>query len=160
MSHGEAAMNGISHVALGVRDMERSLRFYRDLLGCEVRYDAMQPIGGMPSLYANPEKGRRRAVHLHYGSGAGGGFLVLSEMPGGTPGHAIKLDEVGISHFSWWVDDLRALHDKLKAAGVKILVPPTEADSGGYGEKPGRKYLTCLFEDPDGIILQLDQRVG
>ncbi len=153
-------MNGISHVALGVRDMERSLRFYRDLLGCEVRYDAMQPIGGMPSLYANPEKGQRRAVHLHYGAGAGGGFLVLSEMPGGTPGNAIKLDEVGISHFSWWVDDLRALHDKLKAAGVKILVPPTEADSGGYGEQPGRKYLTCLFEDPDGIILQLDQRVG
>ncbi|MEA2649250.1 MAG: hypothetical protein QOG61_1685, partial [Candidatus Binataceae bacterium] len=21
-----------------------------------------------------------------------------------------------------------------------------------------RKFLTCLFEDPDGIILQLDQR--
>ncbi len=150
-------MNAISHVAIGVRDMERSLRFYRDLLGCEARYDAMEPIGEMRSLYANPEKGARRAVHLHYG-GAGGGFLVLTEMPGGTPGKAIKLDEVGVSHFSWWVDDLRAIHDRLKAAGVKILVPPIETDAAGYGERPGRKYLTCLFEDPDGIILQLDQR--
>jgi catechol 2,3-dioxygenase-like lactoylglutathione lyase family enzyme len=139
--------------------MERSLKFYRDLLGMEVRYDANQPIGGMKSLYANPEKGQRRAVHLHYGKGEAGGFLVLSEMPGVTTGEAIKLDQVGISHFAWWIDDLRAQHEKLKAAGVKILVPPAETDSAGYGEKPGKKYLTCLFEDPDGIILQLDQRV-
>ena len=152
-------MNGVSHVAIGVREMERSLKFYRDLLGLEVRFDGTQPTGGMPSLYADPAKKQRRAAHLHYGQGANGGFLVLSERPGGTPGEAIKLDQVGISHFSWWVDDIRALHGKLKAAGVKILVAPSEADSGGYGEKPGRKFLTCLFEDPDGIILQLDQRV-
>ncbi len=153
-------MNGISHVAIGVRDMERSLKFYRDLLGLEVRYDQMQPIGGMVNLYANPQKGQRRAAHLHYGKGEGRGFLVLTEMPGGTPGAAIKLDEVGVSHFSWWVDDIRAIYEKLKAAGIKILVPPYETDAGGYGENPGRKYLTCLFEDPDGIMVQLDQRVG
>ena len=152
-------MNGVSHVAIGVRDMDRSVKFYRDLLGLEVKYDKTQPIGGMPRLYANPEKGNRRAVHLHYGKGATSGFLVLSERPGGTPGEAIKLDQVGISHFSWWVDDLRGIHQKLEAAGVKILVAPSPADSGGYGEAPGKQFLTCLFEDPDGIILQLDQRV-
>ncbi|MGH7836518.1 MAG: VOC family protein [Candidatus Binataceae bacterium] len=151
-------MNGVSHVAIGVREMERSLRFYRDLLGLEVRYDGIQPIGGMPGLYANPEKGKRRAAHLHYGKGSSGGFLVLSERPDETPGEAIKLDQVGISHFSWWVDDLRAIHARLAAAGVKILVAPTAVDSGGYGEAAGKQYLTCLFEDPDGIILQLDQR--
>ena len=129
-------MNGISHVAIGVRDMERSLKFYRDLLGLEVRYDQMQPVGGMASLYADPQKGQRRAAHLHYGKGENRGFLVLTEKPGGTPGEAIKLDEVGISHFSWWVDDIRGIHEKLKAAGVKILVPPYETDAGGYGEKP------------------------
>ena len=98
-------MNAISHVAIGVRDMERSLRFYRDLLGLEVMSDQTQPIGNMPTLYAKPETGKRRAVNLRYGKGPGRGFLVLSERPGGTPGEAIKLDEVGISHFSWWVDD-------------------------------------------------------
>jgi len=153
-------MNGVSHLAIGVRDMERSLKFYRDLLGLEVRYDQMQPIGGMGSLYANPQKGQRRAAHLHYGEGENRGFLVLTEMPGGMPGEAIKLDEVGISHFSWWVDDIRGIYERLKSAGVKILVPPYETDAGGYGENPGRKYLTCLFEDPDGIMVQLDQRVG
>ncbi|MGH8011908.1 MAG: VOC family protein [Candidatus Binataceae bacterium] len=152
-------MNGVSHVAIGVRDMERSLHFYRDLLGLEVKYDQVQPIGDTTSgLYANPEKGRRRAAHLHYGQGPGAGFLVLTEMPGGMSGEAIKLDQVGISHFSWWVDDLRAICERLKQAGVKMLVPPYETESSGYGESSGQKYLTCLFEDPDGIIVQLDQR--
>jgi hypothetical protein len=45
-------------------------------------------------------------------------------------------------------------------AGVQILVGPYESDSIAYGEPPGKKVLTCLFEDPDGIILQFDQRLG
>jgi hypothetical protein len=48
--------------------------------------------------------------------------------------------------------------EKLKSAGVKILVPPYAADTIAYGEKGGGKVLTCLFEDPDGTILQFDQR--
>ncbi len=122
-------MNGVSHLAIGVRDMERSIRFYRDLLGLEVKYDAMQPVGPLSNLYRNPEKGQRRAVHLHYGKGESAGFLVLTD-------------------FSWWVDDINATHDKLVKAGVKVLVPPRKADTG----------TTCLFEDPDGIIVQIDQR--
>jgi hypothetical protein len=49
--------------------------------------------------------------------------------------------------------------EKLKAAGVPILVPPMEADTVAYGEPAGAKVLTCLFQDPDGIIVQFDQRV-
>ncbi len=52
-------MNAVSHVAIGVRDMDRSLRFYRDLLGLEVMSDQTQPIGNMPTLYAKPETGKR-----------------------------------------------------------------------------------------------------
>src|SRR5713226_1387204 len=33
-------MKGYSHVAIGVRDMERSLRIYRDVLGLKVHRDA------------------------------------------------------------------------------------------------------------------------
>ena len=76
-------MNGVSHLAIGVRNMERSVHFYRDLLGLELKYDEMQPVGGLSNLYRNPEKGQRHAVHLHYGKGENAGFLVLTEMPGG-----------------------------------------------------------------------------
>jgi hypothetical protein len=46
---------------------------------------------------------------------------------------------------------------KLDDAGVKIIVPPYEADAIAYGERSAGKVLTCLFEDPDGTILQFDQ---
>ena len=47
-----------------------------------------------------------------------------------------------------------------KAAGVPILLPPMESDTIAYGEPPGKKVLTCLFQDPDGIMVQFDQRMS
>jgi catechol 2,3-dioxygenase-like lactoylglutathione lyase family enzyme len=84
---------------------------------------------------------------------------VLSQSPGAPSGEAIKIDQVGIHHFAFWVDDLRQRVEKLKAAGVPILVPPVETDTAAYGEPAGKKVLTTLFQDPDGIIVQFDQRL-
>jgi catechol 2,3-dioxygenase-like lactoylglutathione lyase family enzyme len=141
-------MKGISHVAIGVSDMERSLPFYRDLLGLEVMLDAEEKVG----------RGRRRAVYMRWAHGAGGGFLVLSQTLDREPsGKPLRLDQVGLHHFAFSVDDLRSRVNKLKEAGVKIIVPPYEADAIAYGERSNEKVLTCLFEDPDGTILQFDQ---
>jgi catechol 2,3-dioxygenase-like lactoylglutathione lyase family enzyme len=140
--------------------MEKSLHFYRDLLGLKVTLDAMENVGGgMRQIFANAEKSKRRAVYLRYEDGANASFVVLSQSPGAPSGEAIKIDQVGIHHFAFWVDDLRQRVEKLKAAGVPILVPPVEADSAAYGEPAGKKVLTTLFQDPDGIIVQFDQRL-
>ena len=142
-------MKEISHLAIGVSDMERSLPFYRDLLGLKVMLDSEEKVG----------QGSRRAVYLRWGDG--GGFLVLSQTLGREPsGKPLRLHQVGMHHFAFLVDDLRSRLDKLAAAGVKVIVPPYEADSIAYGERGGGKVLTCLFEDPDGTILQFDQRMS
>ena len=50
-------MKGISHLAIGVSDMERSLPFYRDLLGLEVMLDAEEKVvvgGFTASKYVIP----------------------------------------------------------------------------------------------------------
>jgi len=140
-------MKGISHVAIGVSDMTRSLPFYRDLLGLEVMLDTEEKVGS----------GSRHAVYLRWGKD--GGFLVLSQTLGREPsGKPLRLHQVGLHHFAFGVDDLEKRVEKLKSAGVKILMPPYAADSIAYGEQGGGKVLTCLFEDPDGTILQFDQR--
>jgi len=142
-------MKNISHVAIGVSDMDRSLPFYRDLLGLEVMLDAEETVG----------RGKRHAVYMRWGSDRSG-FLVLSQTLGREPsGKPLRLHQVGLHHFAFWVDDLSERAEKLKQAGVTILVPPYEADAIAYGEKGGGKVLTCLFEDPDGTILQFDQRM-
>jgi catechol 2,3-dioxygenase-like lactoylglutathione lyase family enzyme len=153
-------MHALSHVAIGVSDMERSLPFYRDLLGLRVTLDTSENIGGFAALFHSPARGRRRAVYLRWDDGPHASFIVLSAPAGAPSGTAIKLDQVGIHHFSFWVTDLRARIERLHAAGVPILVPPTESDTLAYGEAPGGRVLTCLFQDPDGIILQFDQRLG
>jgi catechol 2,3-dioxygenase-like lactoylglutathione lyase family enzyme len=141
-------MKGISHVAIGVSDMDRSLPFYRNLLGLEVMLDAEETVG----------RGNRRAVYMRWGDGSG--FLVLSQTLGREPsGKPLRLHQVGLHHFAFWVDDLKDRAEKLKHAGVEFLVPPYEAEAIAYGEKGGGKVLTCLFEDPDGTILQFDQRL-
>jgi catechol 2,3-dioxygenase-like lactoylglutathione lyase family enzyme len=152
-------MRAVSHIAIGVRDMDKSLHFYRDLLGLKVSLDTMENIGGLKTLFTNPQKGKRRAVYMRFEDGPHASFLVLSQNPGETPGEAIKLDQVGVHHFAFWVDDLRERVEKLKAAGVPILVPPMESDTVAYGEPAGKKVLTSLFQDPDGIIVQFDQRL-
>ncbi len=141
-------MKGISHVAIGVSDMARSLPFYRDLLGLEVMLDTEEKVGA----------GSRHAVYMRWGRE--GGFLVLSQQLGREPsGQPLRLHQVGLHHFAFWVDDLEARVAKLERAGVRIIVPPYAADTIAYGEKRGGKVLTCLFEDPDGTILQFDQRL-
>src|SRR5271169_6854051 len=119
-------MKGISHMAIGVSDMNKSLPFYRDLLGLEVMLDAEETVG----------QGKRRAVYMRWGAGAGGGFLVLSQTLGKEPsGKPLRLHQVGLHHLAFWVDDLRDRLEKLSRAGVKILVPPYEADAIAYGER-------------------------
>ena len=87
-------------------------------------------------------------------------WIFPDSSPGARPsGEAIKIDQVGIHHFAFWVDDLRQRVEKLKAAGVPILVPPVETDTAAYGEPAGKKVLTTLFQDPDGIIVQFYQRL-
>jgi len=152
-------MRGVSHIAIGVSDMDKSLHFYRDLLGLRVTLDTVENIGGLPTLFRDPQKGKRRAVYLRWEDGPEASFIVLSAPVGAASGEPIKLDQVGIHHFSFWVKDLRAKVEKLQAAGVPILVRPLVSDTVAYGEEPGGKVLTCLFQDPNGIIVQFDERV-
>jgi hypothetical protein len=54
---------------------------------------------------------------------------------------------------------LQETFEKVKAAGVPVVLPPTVFDTGAYGEPPGGKVMTTLFKDPDGTVIQLDQRL-
>src|SRR5260370_39924794 len=142
------AMRGISHVAVGVSDMERSLRFSRDRLGLTVSMDKEEPVRGPERLFAEPAQNRRRAVYLKWADGPEAGFVVLSQKPGEPSGRPIKIDQLGIHHFSVWVSDLREGIERLKSAGGKILVGPYEPDAIAYGEKAGKKVRTRQYRAP------------
>ena len=140
---------GVSHIAICVSDLDKSLTFYRDIPGMKVTMDEVQDTsaGGLPSVYKHPRK-TRRTVHVQSGNTP---ELVLTSHPGDQPdGGPIKLDQVGISHFSFTVNDVKALGEELTAKGVE-LAAPMEAFSDAQG------HVTSIFVyDPDGILLQFD----
>ena len=145
--------SAVSHIAICVRDLDRSLAFYRDLLGCEVVKDEVQDTrtGGLPHVYKDRHS-RRRVVHLRYGAGAAAPVLVFTAHPDETvSGEPIMLDQIGISHISFTVPDVEAATRRLIDRGVATC-GPVDAFKSADG-----RIRTVFVRDPDGILVQFDE---
>ena len=68
------AIRRIEHFAIAVKDMEKSLRFYRDLLGMKLHSDKISSIEEHANIFRDASKGKRRHVQLVYGEGPGRGW--------------------------------------------------------------------------------------
>ncbi len=142
-----------SHAAICSRDLERSLAFYRDALGFRVVLDQVQDTtrGGLPHVYKS-RHASRRTVHLTCGDGDEP-FLVITTHPGDPPdGEPIKLDQVGISHLAFAVDDLEAFTREMLTKGAKTCGPVDAFKNAKTGN-----VTSVFFFDPDGILVQFDQ---
>jgi len=149
------AVRAISHVAVGVRDMERSLRFWRDALGLRVKLDSVEDLPGVSGEHAR----RRRAAYLGWSEGPHESFVVLDQPLSLEPyGEPARLFQTGVHHFSFWVDDIAGIVARVRAAGFEVLFEPATGDTVAYGEPPGGKVLSTFLRDPDGNYVQLDQR--
>ena len=149
------AIRAISHVAIGVRDMDRALRFYRDALGLRVKLDTIEEIPGFEGSQAR----KRRAAYLGWSEGPHESFVVLDQPLSMPPsGEPARLFQTGIHHFSFWVDDIAAIVARMRAGGHEVLFDPGVGDTLAYGEAPGGKVLSTFLRDPDGNYVQLDQR--
>lgn len=145
------AVKGISHVAVGVSDMERALEFYRDIIGLSVTLDTEEDVFG----------GRRRAVYLRVGPGPHEFFIVLDQQIDNIPTNKPpRIMGLGTHHFSFWVDNLQEIFDQATRAGFRPITGPFDADADAYGEPAGSgRVLTAILKDQDGNAVQLDQRL-
>ena len=142
-------VRGFSHVEVTVRNLERSLYFYRDLVGLKVFQEGseLDEIGqDYSGVYERPEPTYRYAMLM-----GGSAAIVLIEFSPST-GASIKIDHVGISHFGLYVDGLDAVYDELKRRGVEFRVPPHE-----FMKTPLGVMRSAFAVDPDGVIVQFDE---
>ncbi len=123
-------VRAIDHLVLRVRELERSLEFYRDLLGLAVE--------GLESLRsgAKPFASVRIAESL------------IDLVP--DPGYEPAGSTAGLVHFCLTVDDLEPLLARLRSAGVAFLHDDPVERGGGRGIGPSIYVL-----DPDGYVVEL-----
>jgi glyoxylase I family protein len=150
-------VKGVAHIAMCVSDLERSLRFYRDVLGMRVQLHttqamAMRPGAGSQVMYDTSHVSRTVAYVWCDDPSMAGPFLVLTSHPGDqVSGKPIKLDQIGISHLSFIVDDLRRVADELTANGVRIA-----GELKDFCDEQGQ-MRTFFVHDPDQILVQFEQ---
>ena len=148
--------SAISHIAICVADLDKSLEFYRDILGMEVFADRIQDTttGGLPHVYKH-QRNARRQVNLAYRKGNVKPTLTMTSHPGDSPdGNPIKLDQIGISHISFTVPDVKSLASELISKGVELAGP-----MDGFTNSQGEVSSIFVF-DPDGILVQFDSGSG
>jgi catechol 2,3-dioxygenase-like lactoylglutathione lyase family enzyme len=130
-------INGIAHLMLTVSDFEACLPFYEKLLG----FLGLQPVikadGMLYCVGGRTALGIVRAEEAH---------------------HAERFAQlrVGLHHLCFRAReraDVDALHAFLVETGAKVVHPPEE---GPWA--PG--YYSVLFEDPDGIRLEMNHVPG
>jgi len=141
----------VHHTSFTVSDMDRSLRFYRDLLGFEF---INEQGGKVPylSVITGFEEADLRVVFLRP-TPTSETFLELIQYrwPIGVKAD-VRTCNPGSAHICLIVDDIHAEYERLHAEGVKFRSPPVPITAGR--NKGG---FALYFEDPDGITLELLQ---
>jgi catechol 2,3-dioxygenase-like lactoylglutathione lyase family enzyme len=144
----------VSHIAIAVRDMDRSLPFWTAVVGLHVTLDTIEEF----SMSSGPV--RRRAVYLRDREGPSDPFVVLDQLLNGAPtGEPKAMFELGVHHVGFWTEDADEVAERARVAGVPIMSGPVTTDSLRYGEPSGEKVRTLLVRDPEGNVVQFDQRV-
>ena len=149
------APSAMSHMGICVRNLDRSLAFYRDLVGMQVLKDEIlgaEALGPV-HLWETPPS-RKRIVYLRYGSHAASPVLVLNERADKTAGQPTLLDQFGICHLGFSVPDLQAFTARMLASGAKPF-GPTDSFSA-----PDGRVLSVFFSDPDGMLVQFDESLN
>lgn len=139
--------------------MDTALGFYRDVLGLRVTADKIEEFPQAPGL----PPAQRRACYLRWVDGPHASFIVLDQqITNEIQGEPAKLFQMGVHHFAFWVDDLDAMMERVRTAGVTVLMggdPESRgADTVMYGEPAGGRVKSVFLRDPEGNYVQLDQR--
>ena len=122
----------LNHAVLYVRDVERSVAFYRDVLGFR-------------ALDASPD-GYRGAAFLQAPGSTNDHDLGLFEVGAQAAGSAAGKGSVGLYHLAWEVDtlaELERLAERLTGAGALV----------GASDHGTTKSLYA--KDPDGIEFEV-----
>ena len=145
----------IQHVCLVVKDMDKSLAFYRDVLGLPVLADMVIPNDEFMSAsvldicFAETHAKSRMVALADDKGNAIELQQPLSPEVRSTPLEDLRYRTTGIKELAFGVSDLDKAVKDLEEKGIKFRTPVWSVGQGEFSTR------SILFDDPDGITLQL-----
>jgi catechol 2,3-dioxygenase-like lactoylglutathione lyase family enzyme len=135
-----SAPAGFNHIGHCVTDLDRSRRFYVEALGFEVERELQVPDAPADRLVRVEAPLGLTAVYLRRGD------LVLEllhfDRPGNPPVRPRAMNEPGLTHLSFSVDDLAAAAARVAEMGGEVM-PDTDVGAAVF------------VRDPDGQLIEL-----
>ncbi len=140
----------LTHIGICVSDLDRSVHFYRDVLGFS-EVSRLEMAGAITERLLEIEGGSLQAVYLKLG----GTCIELLYYP--VAGHQSTatprpMNRLGLTHISLSVMDLPAVVAAVAQSGGKI-VQQTSIEQDGITK-------AIFVTDPDGMRIELVQAAG
>jgi catechol 2,3-dioxygenase-like lactoylglutathione lyase family enzyme len=140
----------LTHVGICVSNLERSMRFYRDLLGFS--YEHQLEVEGEPTDTLLRLRGTK--LHAEYLARDGVRIELLHFANPPSPLRPERpMNQYGLTHLSFRVTDMDAVLKGLRAAGERILEETVI-------RFPEWQSAACFIIDPDGQLIELVQSPG
>ena len=125
----------VNYAIVLVRDMKRSVSFYRDIIGLPLRFES-------PGWTEFATEGATLALH------AGGHGEAPSGEPGSSPaGGSGQSGQAGQCRPGLSVPDLDAFHSRMIGKKVPCLQEPTTV----FGAR------VAQYQDPDGLVISVGE---
>jgi len=156
---GKKLTGGPSGCMLGVTDIDKSKKFYSEILGYDtVVYDQLGVFNDLKGI-PGAEKEMRRVLlrHSQPRSGAfsrllGSSEIELVQVPGKAPRKILEnrfWGDLGFIHLCFDIYNMKALQEKCNVAGHPFTVD--SSNSFDMGEAAGH---FSYIEDPDGALIE------
>ena len=142
------AFEKVHHVKYSVSDLDRSIAFYRDLLGFEVIYEAYRENLSSYDTIMNMEDVKLRIALLEHAPTSFTIALIEFQNPASIA-REIRNNYIGHSSMALETKDATAQFEMLTSAGVETMSPPVEIVRDGKSVA-----IAFYFLDPDGIPIE------
>lgn len=149
----------IIHMSVVCTDLNKSLKFYCDMLGGHTIRDRKTALENkIESKEAAIVLGLGETcefivceVRFSYGEAAPVLALMQWIRPASTGKPYDRMNNVGIARMALAVDDIHKTYNDLKAKGVEFISPPQKLDQKIPGQPP---VIIAACRDPDGTVVE------
>ena len=155
----ERVPTDIRRATIIVRDIETSLKLYRDVMGMKVNYDTVVATSGV-ALPAGEPGAKARLVLLNSNDPYIGWIGLMQwtapKLPDPGP-YPKRMGPGGVVIVTNTDDVPGKCAAAAKVPGVTVTAPPREQVYPGRNGAPPIRVIGCNFFDPDGILIEMNQ---